>query len=107
MKKALVMFLVISVLVLAFAGISNAAAVNTISIHNQTGFTFYAVFVKPSNSTDWGNNLISYVVYNGESFYVDLNVYRPAWDIAVKDRYGTWHYWRRWDLNNCSGITLY
>lgn len=106
MKKALVMFLVISVLFLAFASISSAA-VNTISIYNQTGYTFYALFVKPSGSTDWGNNLISDVVYNGERCYVDLNVYRPAWDIAVKDSYGTWHYWWRWDLSNSSGMTLY
>lgn len=108
MKKALVMLLITCVLVLAFASIANAA-VNTIYISNQTGYDFYAVYVKPSASSNWGSDLISDVgiLYNGQGCYVNLNVYRTSWDIAVKDRNGNWHYWWRWDLSDSKGITLY
>lgn len=106
MKRMLAIFLVTCCLMVAFASIAYAST-HTFYIQNLTGYTIYAVYVKASGSSNWGSDLLSSnVLYNGEYFYVTLYGYSSAWDIAVKDRYGTWHYWWGQPLYNYSGITL-
>ena len=57
------------------------------TIVNNTGYTVWYVFVKPSGSSNWTEVLGSEILGNGYSFYVYLST-GGRWDVKLEDSDG-------------------
>lgn len=106
MKKILPLFIIVSLLIVGFAGVAHASS-HVFYLVNYTGADIYAVYVSPSNSSNWGANILSGVLYNGYQVPIILYRYNSYWDLMVEDRYGNRVYWRNIQLNNLDRYTLY
>lgn len=58
-----------------------------IEIVNQTGVDIYALALSPENDEDWGENLITEVIADGESVEGELvfTADTLVWDILIQD----------------------
>lgn len=58
-----------------------------IEIVNQTGVDIYALALSPANDEDWGENLITEVIADGESVEGELvfTADTLVWDILIQD----------------------
>jgi len=87
-----------------------SAGVQDFYIYNETGFTIYYIFVSPTYSDEWEEDLLgdSGVLYDGEDFYVEFSGYDTCYfDILVEDEDG--YELEIWDLSLCDlySITLF
>ena len=56
-----------------------------ITVVNDTGYTFYYLYISPSDSETWGKDVLGdQVLYDGESFRYALP-YTGTWDIMAED----------------------
>lgn len=80
------------------------------SMINNTGMVLVDVFIAPSDSDDWGDDVIpTDVVQNGETFdftFSDVSPDECMWDILFTGEDGVEYYMRKVDLCNTSTITL-
>lgn len=106
MKKSLLIFTILSILIVGFASVAYAGS-HVFYLVNYTGVDLYAVYVSPSNSSNWGSNILSGVLYNGYQVPVTLYAYNSYWDLMIEDRYGNRVYWRNIQLNHLDRYTLY
>jgi hypothetical protein len=77
---------------------------------NKTGIEIYSVYVSPSNSDDWGEDVLGQdTLDDGDS--VDIHFSRKEkaklWDLRVEDSEGNYVYWEDFDLLEISKITIY
>lgn len=65
-----------------------ASIVVPVEIFNMTGVDIYALALSPANSSDWGENLITEVIKNGEKVQAELAFTADTlvWDILVQDQ---------------------
>ena len=59
-----------------------------VEIFNMTGVDIYALALSPANSSEWGDNLITEVIKNGEKVQAELTFTADTlvWDILVQDQ---------------------
>ncbi len=96
----------------ALAGVRGAQAETKLdfTLLNKTGYGIKEVYIGPTSSESWGENLISEPLENGES--VDITFNRAAEGIAKWDLMIAWVdednnvYWRGYKLAEISKITL-
>ena len=67
---------------------SENSIVVPVEIFNGTGVDIYALALSPANSSDWGENLITEVIKNGEKVQGELVFTEDTliWDILVQDQ---------------------
>lgn len=76
---------------------------------NKTGVDIYSVFISPSDSDDWGEDVKDVkVLKDGQSLTVTFDSQNKAalWDIMVADKDGTTLEWTEFDLFEISVVTL-
>ena len=63
------------------------AVIVPVEIFNDTGIDIYALALSPANSSEWGENLITEVIKNGEKVQGELAFTEDTlvWDILVQD----------------------
>jgi hypothetical protein len=107
-------------LLLATAGIAMMAASASMvgaestldfTLVNKTGYGIKAVHVAPSASTDWGENIISEVLEEGESVAIEFQPKAGRigkWDLLVswEDTSDPDVHWTGYDLSTINKITL-
>lgn len=71
----------------AGANLGAEAVVVPVEIFNLTGADIYVLALSPSNSDDWGENLITEVIKDGETVLGELAFTEDTlvWDILVQD----------------------
>ena len=94
------------------AQISSAQADNEdldFTLANKTGFAIRGIYMAPSNSTDWGDNLISKPMENGDQLAITFSAKATGaeWDIRIVwvDQ-GNDVIWKKCRLNEISKFTL-
>lgn len=106
MKKVTVLLVALFMMVfscnIVFAGAQDFTLVN------NTGVDIAAVYVSPSNSNDWQEDVLGVdYLYNGESVAIAFNGSRTTWwDIRVEDSSGDSLEWKHFNLKEISIITL-
>jgi hypothetical protein len=87
MKKALILG------VFLLAGFFAASAQNLpfVRITNNTGYDVYCIYISPSSSEDWGEDMLGDILLDGDSINIQLgdtlsrvNIY----DICLEGEYG-------------------
>lgn len=75
----------------AKAASSANSIVVPVEIFNLTGVDIYALALSPANNNDWGENLITEVIKNGQKVQGELvfTADTLVWDILVQDSEGT------------------
>ncbi len=75
---------------------------------NQTGTAIEELYISPTQSDDWKENILQNVLEDGES--VDITFTgrdETYWDIMVIDKDGNHYTWEKFNLSDLSKITLY
>ena len=108
MGKALLIILIMAVLLSGLAVVTQAGPQDFVLV-NRTGVDVYGIFVSPSNSNNWEENVLrNDVLYNGSSIRITFsNYYQTYWDLMIKDRNGNSLYWRNLNLRSISKVYLY
>ena len=106
MKKYFLIFSMVAVLMCGFSGIASANN-HVFNLVNYTGIDIYAVYISPSNTNNWGPNILNGVLYNGYQVPINLFSYNSSWDLKIADVYGNQVYWRYIPLSSLSSYTLY
>lgn len=106
-KQSLLLVLVLAVTMMfsstAFAGSQDFQLVN------NTGYDIYFVYVSPNNVNDWQEDVMGQdVLMNGDSVSITFpNSERASrWDIKAEFDDGSSLYWRNFNLNEISTVTL-
>ena len=75
---------------------------------NNTGVDIYGVYISPSNSDDWGDDVKDVkVLKDGQTLTVTFASQSAAlWDIMVADEDGTTLEWTEFNLMEISVVTL-
>jgi hypothetical protein len=79
------------------------------TLHNDTGKVIKEVYVGPTKSEEWGDDVMGKdVVGDGESVLITFNSRATAkhWDIKVVFDDGKWNYWTNFDLTTISDVTI-
>jgi hypothetical protein len=71
----------------ARANSETEAVIVPVEIFNNTGIDIYVLALSPANSSEWGENLITEVIKNGEKVQGELAFTKDTlvWDILVQD----------------------
>lgn len=88
---------------LAFAGPQDFTLVN------DTGVDIYAIYVSPSDSDDWGDDVMEEdVLLDGEFVVIEFpgKEREAIWDIRVEDKAGESLEWHDFNLKEISKIVL-
>lgn len=108
MKKAL--FIFIAIIGLVFLSQSANAQNQNFSITNNTGMILVDVFISPSNSDNWGSDVIPKdMILDGETFdftFTGVDPEHCSWDILFTADDGNKYYMRGVDLCSITTITL-
>ena len=74
----------------AKAALETASVVVPVEIFNSTGVDIHALALSPANNNEWGENLITEVIKNGEKVQGELAFTEDTlvWDILVQDDSG-------------------
>lgn len=101
--------LILAILVLAAtAGVARAGA-QDFMLQNTTGFDIHALYIAPSASEDWGEEMLGgSVLPHGNEVMINFTGAggTKLWDIWVEDADGNALYWREIDLVQASTVTL-
>ncbi|MEY2565178.1 MAG: hypothetical protein QOH88_3371 [Verrucomicrobiota bacterium] len=79
------------------------------TLHNATGKVLDQVFVGPTTSEDWGDDVMGKdVVGDGESVLIKFHPKATAkhWDLKIVFDDGKWNMWTNFDLSTISDITI-
>jgi hypothetical protein len=79
------------------------------TLANKTGYGIREIYIAPSSSTDWGDNLISKPMGNGGQLAITFSAKAKAeqWDIRIVwVNQGTDVVWKKCRLNEISKFTL-
>lgn len=97
-------------IVLAFAPLSQADSEMDFTLVNDTGYQINEVYISPSASDEWGENILNDVLVNGNYATISFqpaadNI--PTWDIMVAwDDDSPNTYWRGLKLAEIHKVTL-
>ena len=106
MKRLTLVFALLFMLVLScnisFAGDQDFTLVN------KTGVTIKKLYVAPSKSNDWEENILAKdVLLDGETFDIAFSGQKSTWwDIRVEDNKGNYSEWEHFNLKEVSKVTL-
>jgi hypothetical protein len=104
-------FLVLIIVVLMMSCFSSGvfAGSQDFDLYNETGVTIYNLYISPSNSGNWGHDILGTdVLMDGDSTHISFtNRYETYWDIKIKDKVGNSRYWSHLNLKQISVLTLY
>ena len=108
MKKTVLILLMVTVL-LSGLSITARAGSQDFLLVNQTGVDLYGVYISPTNSNSWEENVLGgKILYDGTSIRITFSNYSQTyWDLMIKDRLGNSLYWRRINLKAINKIILY
>lgn len=79
------------------------------TLANQTGYRIKEIYIAPSSSTDWGDNILSKPLENDDSIAVTFGAQARAehWDIRIVwIGPGADVVWKRCTLSDISKVTL-
>ena len=97
-------------LVLGFAAKSHAEELNLdFTLVNSTGYSIKEVYVAPSASTDWGDDILSKPLKDGQSLKITFHPKATAtkWDISIVwEDCGKSVVWHGYKLTDIEKITL-
>ena len=79
---------------------------------NDTGYEINSIFISPTSSEDWGDDVLGKGVRLADGESVDITFHRSAenagnWDLKVLFNDGEYRYWRDLDLKAISEITIH
>jgi hypothetical protein len=75
---------------------------------NQTGVAIEKLYISPTQSDDWKENLLQDRLEDGESIDISFTGRNEKyWDIMVIDEDGNKYTWEKFNLSDLSIITLY
>lgn len=99
------------VLALAFAGVAPAQqAKQDFTLVNRTGYDISHVYVGPTNSDDWGDDILEdQILQNGGSVTISFSRKESTcrWDLKVEyDDDDSYAYWKNINLCTVRKITL-
>lgn len=99
----------LAVLFLGLAGSAQAESDLDFKLVNKTGYTLNEVFIGPSTSEEWGDNILDAKLPDGASASITFNpeAKAPKWDILVVYEDGTKVQWIGYKLDEISKITLF
>lgn len=109
MKKLVVLLFVASALLVLGASFSTASEQDFILI-NDTGVDIHALFVTPTKSDDWGDNILGKdMLADGGTATIHFapQVESCVWDFAVSDPDDTAVAWSGIDLCKAEKVTLH
>lgn len=108
MKKNLLPVVLAALMVLVFACSATAAGKN-LTIINQTGVDIYQLYMSPSGSEDWEEDLLEGEVFeNGTELVIEFeDIDGGLWDLLIMDKAGNSLEWHQLDLGVISRLTLY
>lgn len=95
--------------VLGFAVSANGyAGKQDFTLVNQTGTSIEELYISPTQSDDWKENILQNVLEDGESIDITFTGRdEKYWDIMVIDEDGNQYTWEKFNLADLSKITLY
>lgn len=76
---------------------------------NETGVEIYAVYVSPSDSNDWENDVLGKdTLPIGESVDIEFDRAEKAamWDLRIEDKAGAFIIWENLNLTEINELTL-
>jgi hypothetical protein len=79
------------------------------TLHNATGKVITEVYVGPTKSEEWGDDVMGKeVVGDGESVLITFHPKATInhWDIKVVFDDGKWNFWTNFDLSTISDVTI-
>ena len=106
--KRLFLLLTITVILGFTVSTSVYAGKQDFTLINQTGVAIEQLFISPTGSDDWEENILQDVLEDGESIditFTDRN--EKYWDIMVINEDGNKYTWEKFNLSDLSQITLY
>ncbi len=82
------------------------------TLNNATGYDIEGIYISPSDTEEWGDNLLEETFADGDSIPWQFSPEAEAthWDLRVDwadDEDGTFVYWRHLDLSQISSMTLH
>jgi hypothetical protein len=86
------------------------AGVQDFTLHNETGVEIHEVYVAPSKSDDWEEDILGDdTLADGESVDITFNDRQKVskWDIMIKDEDGNSIEWGGLDLTEIASVTLH
>jgi hypothetical protein len=109
MKPTLRSSLFCLALLLGFVMSAKAQLDLDFTLVNKTGYDLKEVYVGPTTSEDWGDNIITETLKDGESLALKFHEKATAqkWDIKVVYTDGETAWWKGYKLTEISKITLY
>lgn len=101
---------IFAVLLLFVVLIGNVTAeIQDFTIYNESGYSIYYIFVSPSYSDDWEEDVLGDdVLIDGDDIYIEFTDYDTCYfDILIEDEYG--YELEIWDVSLCDlySITVY
>jgi hypothetical protein len=100
---------VMSLFSLLGAGRCFAEGKQDFTLHNQTGKVIKEVYVGPTQSEEWGDDVMGKeVVGEGESVLITFHPKATAthWDLKIVFDDDKWTVWTNFDLTTISDITI-
>lgn len=87
--------------------LGGTALAKEIIVMNGTDFAIHAIALSPSESEDWGEDLLGDDVLNpGEGLKINLQGDNNNWDLAAQDGEGNQVTFQNLDFRSASKITL-
>jgi hypothetical protein len=109
LKRLLMAVSIMSLLVVAQGCSSHSQRVDTVAITNFTGTSFRAVYVSPSISNRWQDNVLAiYKLEDGDTLNLqfDPKGQNVEWDMKVEGVDGRYAEWKKLRFDGVSEITL-
>jgi hypothetical protein len=111
MKKTFLRAAMLSVLILLVALVAAAQAGPNLdfTLVNKTGYPIKEVYIGPTSSDDWGDNILKESLKDGESLDVTFSPKAKAakWDLKVVYEDGDKAQWLGYKLEDISKISLF
>ena len=112
---ATVLRALVALLLLALAltpRVASAESQLDFSLVNDTGYEINKVFLSPTKSDDWGDDVLGKGVRLPDGESTDITFHRRAvhagnWDLKILFNDGEYRYWRNFDLTTISEITIH
>lgn len=109
MKKQLLILAIASLMIMGFSLCVHAGS-QDFTLINKTGVDIYELYISPSNSEGWEEEMLgkNEILKDGESVDCTFDGSSAAlWDIMIKDKDGNDVTWEKFNLKKINIITLY